>query len=161
MKRNVLFVFFAILNAFLLCGPSVAVAGEKVLEFMLVTKAIDVRPIEIANVENQTVGQGHFFGVATFKDGRIAVKDFVFDFDYNKGAGPFYGYSTYTFGDGSSITARFSGETKPNQVQHGEYRILSGTGGYAGATGTGTFDRIQSSFKGVGLFNVKLVIVTP
>ena len=161
MKRKALVVFVAILNAFLLGGPSVAGAAEKMLEFMLVTKGIDVRPIEVANVENQTVGQGRFFGVATFKDGRIAVKDFVFDFDYNKGAGPFYGYSTYTFDDGSSITARFSGETKPNQVTHGEYRILSGTGAYAGATGTGSFDRIQSQFKGVGLFNVKLVIVTP
>jgi hypothetical protein len=121
MKRKALIVFFAILSASLLGGPSVAVAREKVLEFTLVTKAIDVRPIDVANVENQTVGQGRYFGVATFKDGRIAVKDFVFDFDF----------------------------------------ILSGTGAYAGATGTGSFDRIQSQFKGVGLFNAKLVIVIP
>ena len=121
MKRKALIVFFATLSAGLLGGPSIAVAGEKVLEFMLVTKAIDVRAIDVANVENQSIAQGRFFGVATFKDGRIAVKDFVYDFDSNKGAGPFYGYSTYTFDDGSSITARFTGETKPNQVQHGEY----------------------------------------
>src|SRR5437867_950864 len=35
MKRKALVVFFAILNAFLLGGPSVAFAGEKILEFML------------------------------------------------------------------------------------------------------------------------------
>jgi hypothetical protein len=121
MKRKALIVFFATLSSSLLGGPSVAVAGEKVLEFTLVTKAIDVRPIDVVNVENQTVGQGRYFGVAAFKDGRIAIKDFVFDLTSTK-AGPFYGTAP-TLDDGRPY-GTLTGETKPNQVQHGEYRIF-------------------------------------
>ena len=128
----------------------------------VITKPIDPRTIEAPNVENQAITQSRAFGVAIFKDGRIALKDFVGVYDVNKeGAGPFFGYSTYTFDDGSSVTARFTGENKPNQAAHGDYKILSGTGAYAGATGTGTFDRVPSQFKNVRIFNVKLKIATP
>ena len=72
-----------------------------------------------------------------------------------------FGYSTYTFDDGSTITARFSADLKPNQPAHGEYKILSGTGIYAGATGTGTMDSIPHQFKGANLWNIKLNVKTP
>ncbi len=149
-----------VLVSFLLASY-VAMAGEKTLEFQLVTKQIDPRTIEAPNVENQAITQTRAFGVGVFKDGRIAIKDYVVVLDFNKGAGPSFGYSTYTFDDGSSITARFSGERTPSQVVHGDYKILSGTGAYAGATGTGTFDSVPTQFKNVGLFKVKLKITTP
>ena len=110
----------------LVVAASTAVAGERVLEFKLVTKPIDVKVIEAANVEGQTVVSGKFFGVAVFKDGRIGVKEFVHSSDLLKGSGPYYGYSTYTFEDGS-ITARYTGSVKDGKSK-GEYTILSGTG---------------------------------
>jgi hypothetical protein len=67
---------------------STALAGEQVLEFKLVTKPIDVKVTEAANVEGQTVVSGKFFGVAVFKDGRIGVKEFVHSADLLKGSGP-------------------------------------------------------------------------
>jgi hypothetical protein len=54
-------------------GP--AYAGERTLEFQLVSKYMDVRPMEAVNVEGQTVTQGKAFGVAVFKDGRIGTKE--------------------------------------------------------------------------------------
>ena len=143
----------------LVVAGSTAVAGERVLEFKLVTKPIDVKVIEAANVEGQTVVSGKFFGVAVFKDGRIGVKDFVNTSDMLKGSGSFFGYSTYTFEDGS-ITARYTGSVKDGKSK-GEYTILSGTGAYANATGTGTIESAPNPFKGVNLFDIKLVVKTP
>ena len=162
MKRDNWLTYSGTILSLMLLDPSMAIAGQSTLEFKLVTKAIEVQSIDVPNLENQRIGQGRAIGVATFKDGRIAIKNFVFQFDENKnGTSSTYGYSTYTFDDGSTITARFSDQTGPNQAEHGEYKILSGTGAYAGATGTGSYDSIQSSFKSIGLYAVKLVVMTP
>ena len=110
-------------------------------------------------VEGQTIASGKLFGVAVFSDGRIGVKEFVNTSDMLKGSGTFFGYSTYTFEEGS-ITARYTGSAKDGKST-GEYTILSGTGAYANATGTGTIQSAPNPFKGVSLLNIKLVIKTP
>ena len=61
----------------LVYAASTALAGEHVLEFKLVTKPLDVKVTEAANIEGQSVASGKYFGVAVFKDGRIGVKEFV------------------------------------------------------------------------------------
>ena len=87
------------------------------------------------------------------------MKEFVNTSDSLKGSGPYFGYSTYTFEDGS-IAARYTGSVKDG-VSKGEYTILSGTGAYANATGTGTIESTANPFKGVGLLDIKLVVKTP
>jgi hypothetical protein len=143
-----------------LTATSTSLAGEQVLEFKLVTKPIDLKVTEVANIEGETVMSGKMFGVAFFKDGRVAVKDFVHSADLLKGSGPFYGYSTYTFDDGSSITARYTGSVKDGLTK-GDYTILSGTGAYANASGTGGFESVKSTFKGAGLFDGRIIVKTP
>jgi len=68
------------------------------------------------------------------------------------------GFSTYTFEDGSSISASYW-EYKDGKA-HGDYTILSDTGAYANATGTGSFDSVPAKFKGAGLLDGKFVIKT-
>jgi hypothetical protein len=78
-----------------------------------------------------------------------------------KGLGPIKGYSTYTFEDGSSITASYTGEFKATGG-HGDYTILSGTGLYDKATGTGSFDSVPTKWKdGAVLLNGQFHIKTP
>lgn len=152
----------AVLLTVLACAfGQAAHAGEQVLDFKLVTTPIEVKTLEAKQVEGQTVGLMKAFGVASFRDGRVASKEFIFNWDYNKGSGPFFGYSTYTFEDGSSITARFSGALRAGQPMRGEYVVLSGTGAFTGAKGTGAFDAVTHKLSGGNLFNGKLTITTP
>ena len=145
--------------AFTLGRP--AAAGEHNLEFKLVVKAVEVKSLDAPNVEGQSVALMKMHGVAFFKDGRVASKDFIYNSDLNKGSGPYFGYSTYQFEDGSSITARFAGTQRAGQPIHGEYTVLSGTGAYAGAKGTGTFDAAPHKLTGANLLNGKFSITTP
>ena len=83
--------------ASLIAASTAALAGEQVLEFKLVTKAIDPKVVQASNIEGQTMSTSNAFGVAFFKDGRVAAKDFIVSTDLRKGSGPIRGYSTYTF----------------------------------------------------------------
>jgi hypothetical protein len=72
---------FLIGAACLIAASTAAVAGEQVLEFKLVTRAIDPKVVQAANIEGQTMSTSNAFGVAFFKDGRVAAKDFVVSTD--------------------------------------------------------------------------------
>jgi hypothetical protein len=146
--------------AAVVASSSFAFAGEQTLEFKLVVKTLDPLVLQAANVEGQTMTASKAFGVAFFKDGRVAVKDFIGSSETRNGSGPMRGFSTYTFEDGSSITASYVGDYKDGKA-HGDYTILSGTGAYANATGTGSFDSVPAKFKGAGLLDGKFVIKTP
>lgn len=158
MRKNALVV--AALAAIGFLGQEASAADQN-LDFKLVVMPVEVKSFEIANVEGQNVALMKMHGVAFFKDGRVASKNFVFNLDYNKGTGPFFGYSTYQFQDGSSITARFAGTQHAGQPVHGEYTILSGTGVYAGAKGTGTFDAVSHKLTGANLLDGKFSITMP
>jgi hypothetical protein len=95
-------------------SPVVALAGEQTLEFKLVTKAIDAKSVQAPNIEGRVLSAANFFGVAYFKDGRVAVKDFIGTADLLKGMGSLKGYSTYTFEDGATLILSY--------VAHGRLR---------------------------------------
>ena len=145
----------------LMASPETAFAEEMRLSFKLVVSPMEMNTIEPANLEGMMVGLGKYTGVAYFDDGRIASKDFLFNFDYEKGAGPFFGYSTYTFDDGSMITARFDGVNDPSKPLHGDYTVLAGTGVFEGASGSGTFDAVDNPWEGANLLDGEFVLTMP
>ena len=140
--------------------PVVAHAGEQTLDFKFVVKPVDVKAVQAPNIEGRQLAVGSWFGVAFFKDGRVAIKDFVDTSDLLKGLGPVKGYSTYTFEDGSSITASYIGERPPGHMA--TITILSGTGMYDKATGTGTWDAVPTKWTdGAVLLNGSFHVKTP
>jgi hypothetical protein len=161
VSKQTLLAGAVVLTVFGCISGQSAYAGEKVLEFKLVVKGIDVKTLEAPNIEGQAVTLMKAYGTAFFKDGRVASKEFIQSSDYNKGSGPFFGYSTYQFEDGSSITARYTGTSRAGQPIHGEYTVVSGTGAYAGVKGTGYFDGVPSKLTGASLLNGKFNITTP
>jgi hypothetical protein len=147
--------------ATLFASPLAALAGEQTLEFKLVTKAIDAKAVQAPNIEGRVLSAGNFFGVAYFKDGRVAVKDFIGAADLLKGKGSFRGYSTYTFEDGDTLVLSYVAESKETGL-HGDYTVISGTGAYSNATGAGAFDSVPTKWTdGATLFNVKIDVKTP
>ena len=133
-------------------------AEEQTLTFRLVTRMVSTTFVDAPNVEGRSVGAGQYAGVAVFEDGRIANKEFVLSMD-NKGAeGVYSGYSTYTFENGDSLTMSFTGGWNADR-NGGDYQILSGTGAYEGATGTGSFDAVKNSWENASLWDGKFTVM--
>ena len=151
-----------LVGAAALCAmPTALLAAEQNLEFKFVIMPTDLKVVQAPNIDGQVLSAGKYFGVAFFKDGRVAVKDFIGAGDLKNGLGPVRGYSTYTFEDGSSITASYVGELKATGA-HGDYTILSGTGLYDKATGTGGWDAVPTKWTdGAVLMTGQFQLKTP
>lgn len=130
-------------------GTGAAFADGHEFTFQLVVHSIDMKVVEAPDAEGHILGTGNFKGVAVFADGGIADKTFVFSFDETDGVGTGFGYSTYTFLDGSSITARFDDVSGSG----GDYEVLSGTGRFEGATGTGWYKPTDHPWDGASFYD--------
>jgi hypothetical protein len=146
--------------ACLIATTGLAFADEH-LEFKTVFTPVEVTVQQAPNVEGQVMRLAKNFGVAYFTDGRIAAQNFVVGSDVNNKSDEwiYHGFSTFTFEDGSSLTASFLGKgDAKGTFSKGEYKILSGTGRYADATGTGSFEKLPAKFKEFffsGRFDIK------
>lgn len=146
---------------FLPAMSNAATAGDERLEYKLVTIGVETKVSSAPNIEGRILVSGKYFGVAFYKDGRIAVKDFVSEGDLLKGIGTFRGYSTYTFQDGASLTLSYLAESKPTGF-HGDYTVISGTGAYANATGKGVFNSVPTKWTdGASLLDATIDVHTP
>lgn len=88
-------------------------------------------------------GWNRLTGTATLNGQPVAV-ELLGNVDYTTGAGPFSGFVTFTFPDGSLLGVRMQGvATKSADGNTTTFAatlgVISGTGTYATATGTGTF----------------------
>jgi uncharacterized RmlC-like cupin family protein len=102
------------------------------------------RTLHTANADDSVVyGWNLLTGTATFDGAPVAV-EMLGNVSYVKGSGPFFGFVTYTFSDGSRLgvqmqgTAIASADGLSTQLA-ATLGVVGGTGTYVGATGTGTF----------------------
>lgn len=90
-----------------------------------------------------TYGWNRLFGTAMHNGGFVSV-DMQASVQYTNGNGPFSGFVTFTFLDGSTIGVSMQGTTTadPNTTNatfSSTLGVIGGTGTYVNVTGTGTF----------------------
>jgi quercetin dioxygenase-like cupin family protein len=102
------------------------------------------RTLHNAGSDNSiTYGWNQLLGNTTV-DGQPVAAEMLGNVSYVKGAGPIFGFVTYTFADGSTLGVQFNGAATVT-ADGGETNfaatlgVLGGTGRYASATGTGIF----------------------
>ena len=132
-------------------------AQEETLKGRLITRMISGTFVDAPGVEGRSVGGGQYAGIAIFEDGRLADKQFVLNMDNGGAQGSYNGYATYTFQNGDALTLKFTGGWGPDG-EGGDYEVLSGTGAYKGATGTGRFDAVKDPWKKATLYDLTLKV---
>ena len=145
----------------LLSGTVSAGAAEQMLHFKLVTHGPIGGPGKLPEVAGHTVTAGEYFGVAMLDDGRVAMKRFVDVSDDTADAGSFKGYSTYTFQNGDALTLSYTGGWDAKGAG-GDYTVVSGTGAFSGATGTGKFTALDTKWdSSTFLYDVSIKLTAP
>jgi len=105
--------------------------------------ASQARTLLTAGPQGSIVYGWNRLGGAATLDGKPVTVDMLGDVNYKGGTGPFSGFITFTFSDGSTIAVSMQG--KATQLPDGgstvaaTLGIFGGTGRYESATGTGRF----------------------
>ena len=146
--------------ALALTGPGLGWAGEVTLPFRLVTQEIGSADFDAPEGIGRVVSASQNVGTAVFEDGRIAHKTFVTYGDSGADSGGFTGYSAYVFENGDRLNLKFVGGWSSEGLG-GDYEVLSGTGAFAGATGTGRFDAVGAAWEGATLYNGQFTLDLP
>ena len=113
------------------------------VEYQVIDYLVRVDFIPIPDVDKHAVGTYERMGVAIYKDGQTAAYHSKGTWDFVDSNGPFTGYATLTYKDGSTAMTKYSGNmTKesgklPKYTGKGEY--IKGTGKYEGIKGTVSF----------------------
>ncbi len=96
----------------------------------------------VGAANEDTYGWNDLVGNATSNGQPVAV-ELQGNVDYTKGAGPFTGFLTFTFADGSLLALRMQGSATTTSDGSTNFQatmgVIGGTGAYANATGSGTF----------------------
>lgn len=141
-------------------AASTASAEEQNLRFKLVVSMTTNVETQLASVPDRSLTTNEAVGVAFFEDGRVAFKQFVVSSAGGAEDGTYIGLSTYTFQNGDALTLKFTGGWTA-QGEGGDYQVLSGTGAYEGATGTGRFDAIESAWEDANLLEGSFTLEVP
>jgi hypothetical protein len=99
-----------------------------------------------------TYGWNHLVGTATL-DGQPVTVDMLGSVNYTRGSGPFSGFITFTFVDGSKLAATMQGaaQASPDNADTAvaaTLGVFGGTGRYEAVTGTGTFSGSRTAALG-------------
>jgi hypothetical protein len=112
-----------------------SVAAEE-MKFRAMLMQLSRSKMDIPAFKGHAMGAAKFAGFAVFEDGRIAYKTSVVTSESMGDTGTSSGYSSYIFQNGDALVVKLTGRMSPDGSS-GDYKVVSGTGAYEGATGTG------------------------
>ena len=118
-------------------------ASAEDVEYQIVNYTVGVNFIPVPDVEKHAIGTYERRGVAIFKNGEIAAFHTRGTWDFVDSNGPFTGYTTLTYKDGSTTMIKYSGNMtkEPEKLLKytGKGEYIKGTGKYEGIKGTISF----------------------
>lgn len=148
MKRLIVVSILAFVVS-LTFGVLITDAVAKTVKFKLTSYIVKVERIPIPDTEKHAIGIYERRGLALFENGETAAYHTRGTFDFTKGNGPFQGYTTLKYKDGSTTMFKYQGKLTMNPSS--KLPALSGKGDYI--KGTGRFEGI----KGNGSFSGKYI----
>lgn len=119
-------------------------AGAATGASIRLTSELDSQGTTTHQVNNGSLvyGRNLLSGTATTTGGAVSV-EMIGNVDYTDGSGPFFGFITFTWPDGSILSTSMDGGAQPASggatTFASRLTIIGGTGRYADATGTGVF----------------------
>jgi hypothetical protein len=135
---SILTIVLAIIIAFITTTVNAEESNYRVTHYL-----IKLEYIPVADVDKHVVGTFERRGVALFENGEIATYHTIGTFDVVDSNGPFQGYSTMTYKDGSTTIDKYDAtmtkESGKMPTFKGKSEYIKGTGKYEGIKGTITF----------------------
>jgi hypothetical protein len=141
MKAKLWIVMLSV--AALTVFAAVSLAGAETIKGRQVQFISKAEVLQIGDVPDHIIGIYDQTGLASFETGEVASMTIKGTLDYIKGTGPIQGYMVYTFEDGSTMTAKYQGTTRPDPSGKGArwettWTYIQGSGRWAGIQGGGT-----------------------
>ena len=142
MKKLILLSAFAFVLTITI-GFFIANVNAEESKFRVTNYLVKMEYIPVADVDKHVVGTYERRGIAVFENGEVAAYHTIGTFDFVDANGPFHGYSTSTYKDGSTTITKYDATmTKesgnmPKLKGKGDY--IKGTGKYEGIKGTVSF----------------------
>lgn len=130
----------------------------------LTTEIASVGTILADALPNLRYGWNHLVGTATL-DGQPVLCDMLGNVSYESGRGPFFGFVTFTWPDGSAIVTEMYGRAIPQSdggsIVEALLTVSGGTGRYAAAGGYGTFVGRRDAAVGAPVRSLFTLVPTP
>ena len=141
MKAKLWIVMLSI--AALAAFAALSLAGAETIRGRQVQFITKAEVIQVGDVPDHIIGIYDQTGLASFETGEVASFALKGTLDYIKGSGTIQGYTILTFEDGSTMTTKYQGTTRPDPSGKGSrwestWAYIQGTGRWAGIQGGGT-----------------------
>jgi hypothetical protein len=112
-------------------------------KFRVTNYLVKMEYTPVTDVDKHVVGTYERRGIAVFENGEVAAYHTLGTFDFVDSNGPFHGYTTLTYKDGSttmlSYDAIMTKESGNMPTLKGKGDYIKGTGKYEGIKGTVSF----------------------